>query len=82
MKSLNTTIGNRDLSAWKPVPGIVWVQSRSAEYTARLAKRRDGQVVATGVAGGYLRTFEFHRSLAWAAELISRYTSNETSANA
>jgi hypothetical protein len=37
--------------------------------------------VARGVAGGYLRTFEFKKSLAWAMRLMTRYTATETGTN-
>ena len=73
---LNTAIGDRWLSAWEVVQGVVWVQSRRPAFTDNLAKRQDGRLVATGVAGGYLRTYEFPHSIAWAQKLIKRYTSN------
>ena len=62
---LNTAIGDRDLCAWRPVRGIWWVQTRNPRHAARLAKRKDGRLVATGVAGGFLRTFEFAKPSAW-----------------
>ena len=46
-----------------------------------MAKRSDGKLVAWGVAGGYLKTFEFQQSMAWAIRLLNRYTSAETTAN-
>jgi hypothetical protein len=76
------TIGDRWLCAWQVAPGVVWVQTRSAEYARKLARRSDGKLVARGVAGGYLRTYEFQRGLAWARRLIVRYTQNETVTNA
>jgi len=79
---LNSVIGDRVLCAWQPVPGITWVQTRSPAHAKRLAKRRDARPVVVGVAGGYLRTFEFRHSLAWARKLIARYTISEASANA
>lgn len=78
---LNSVIGDRALCAWQPVPGITWVQTRSPEYARRLVKRRDARRVVVGVAGGYLRTFEFRHSLAWARKLIERYVISEVSAN-
>jgi len=71
---LNTAIGTRDLCAWQPAPGVTWVQTRVHGHANRLAKRRDARLVVRGVAGGYLRTFEFRRSLSWVRRLISRYT--------
>lgn len=80
MLPLNTTIGDHELCAWQPAPGVCWVQTRSPRHVRRLAKRRDGYLVAVGVAGGYLRTYEFRHSLAWAGRLIRRYTLAQTSA--
>lgn len=80
--SLNIIVGDRELCAWQPVRGIVWVQTRNQHHARRLAKRRDGRLVATGVAGGFLRTYEFAHSLAWAIRLLARYTATETTANA
>ena len=79
---LNTAIGDQELCAWQPVRGIVWVQTRNPKHARRLAQREDGRQVAYGVAGGYLKTFEFQQSLAWATRLIKRYTANETATNA
>ncbi len=79
---LNTTVGDRDLCAWQPVRGVTWVQTRNADHAHRLAKRRDGRLVVRGMAGGYLKTFEFSRSLAWAVRLMKRYVAAETTANA
>ncbi len=67
------TIGDRWLSAWQVAPGVAWVQTRSPQFTRKLSQRRDSRLVARGVAGGYLRTFEFQRGLAWAGRLIARY---------
>ena len=78
---LNTPIGNHLLSAWQPVEGTTWVQSRSPEYAQKLSRRSDGRLVLRGVAGGYMRTFEFPHTLAWALRLIRRYTSNGTVTN-
>ena len=79
---LNTAVGDRDLCAWQPVRGIVWVQTRNPNHARRMAKRSDGKLVAWGVAGGYLKTFEFQQSMAWAIRLLNRYTAAETTANA
>ena len=75
------TIGNCDLSAWLVAPGVCWVQARNPNYARRLSRRSDCKLVATGVAGGFLRTYEFNRGLAWAERLIARYTQNETAPN-
>ena len=81
MEPLNTVIGTDEISAWQPVPGITWVQCRTAEHAKRLAKRRDARLVVRGMAGGYLKTYEFRHSLAWAGRLICRYTSQNHTAN-
>lgn len=72
---LNTPIGDRWLSAWQPVPTVVWVQTRNPKLALKLSKRSDSRLVARGVSGGYLRTFEFtNKSIAWAKRLLTRYT--------
>jgi hypothetical protein len=76
------TIGTRELSAWKVASGVVWVQTRSPQFARKLSQRSDSRLVARGVAGGYLRTFEFPHGLAWAGRLIARYTKNGTATNA
>ena len=81
MRPLNTVIGTAELSAWQPVPGITWVQCRAAEYANRMAKRSDSQLVVRGMAGGYLKTYEFRHPLAWAERLIRRYTRQKDAAN-
>jgi len=73
MNNFNTTIGNRSLSAWLVAPGVCWVQTRSPVHAEKLAKRRDSRLVVRGVAGGFLRTFEFQHSMAWAKPLLARY---------
>ena len=75
------TIGDRTLSAWRVAPGFVWVQTRDAKLARKLAQRGDAKLRAWGVAGGYLRTFEFQHGLAWARRLIGRYTRNEAATN-
>jgi hypothetical protein len=74
----NTTIGDHDLCAWQPVRGVTWVQTRNPKHANRLARRSDSRQVMVGVAGGYLRTFEFRHSLGWAVRLMNRYTANVT----
>ena len=78
---LNTAVGNRDLCAWQPVHGVVWVQTRNPNHARRLAQRKDGKLVAWGVAGGYLKTYEFAQSITWAIELMARYTAAEKATN-
>jgi hypothetical protein len=75
---LNTTIGDHDLCAWQPVRGFTWVQTRNPQHARRLAQRSDGRKVLVGIAGGYLRTYEFRHSLGWAVRLLHRYTANVT----
>jgi hypothetical protein len=83
MISLNTAIGTAKLCAWQPVPGITWIQTRLPAHARNLAppRRTDSRLVARGVAGGFLRTFEFQNNLTWAKRLIDRYTQNEMDAN-
>ena len=77
------TIGTRELSAWPVAPGVTWVQTRSPQFARKLSQRSDSRLVVRGVAGGYLRTFEFQHGLAWARRLIARYTTtDETPTNA
>ena len=79
---LNHVIGDRELCAWQPMPGIVWVQTRLPKHARRLGQRRDGRLVAAGVAGGYLKTFEFRHSMSWARRLMTRYTASLKTTNA
>jgi hypothetical protein len=76
------TIGCHELSAWQVASGIVWVQTRSPQFARKLSQRSDSRLIVRGVAGGYLRTFEFQHGLAWARRLIARYTAAETPTNA
>ena len=78
---LNTAIGDRRLCAWQPVRGIMWVQTRDPKHAKRMAERQDSRLVMVGVAGGYLKTFEFRHSMAWAGRLVNRYTAAETATN-
>ena len=80
--ALNVAIGDRWLSAWQPVPGVTWVQTRSPQFARKLSRRSDGRLVAWGVADGFLRTFEFRHGMAWARRLINRYQSAEVVTNA
>jgi hypothetical protein len=74
-------IGTRELSAWQTAPGVTWIQTRSPEYARKLARRSDARLVAVGVDGGFLRTFIFEHSRAWAKKLLARYTQNEGCTN-
>jgi hypothetical protein len=77
--TLNEAIGGRLLSAWSVAPGVVWVQTRSPAFARKLQQRGDSRLVTVGVAGGYLRGFEFLHGMAWARRLIGRYNaSNDT----
>jgi hypothetical protein len=74
-----TVVGNDVLSAWRVANGVIWVQTRTPKHAGRLAKRSDSKLVVRGVAGGYLRTFEFTgKTLAWAERLVLRYTGIQT----
>ena len=76
-------IGDRELSAWQVGPGTMWVQTRCPECARKLSRRANTRLVATGVAGGFLRAFEVAKPLAWARRLIRRYqTGLETVTNA
>lgn len=76
------TIGDHVLCAWTVAPSVIWIQTRDPKHARRLEQRADGRLVARGVLGGYLRTFEFQgRTLAWAERLIDRYSANETATN-
>jgi len=78
---LNEAIGGHELCAWQPARGVVWVQTRSPKHARRMAQREDGRLVVRGVAGGYLKTFEFRGSLTWAARLMKRYLTDKTATN-
>jgi hypothetical protein len=75
VKELPDTIGDYWLSAWRVSPNVSWVQTRSPQFARKLTQRSDSRLVMRGVAGGYLRTFEFRHGLAWARRLITRYRS-------
>lgn len=76
------TIGTSELSAWLVAPGVTWVQTRSPQFARKLSQRSDSSLVACGIAGGYLRTFEFRHGLAWARRLIARYNRSGMATNA
>ncbi|HOX58248.1 MAG TPA: hypothetical protein P5205_19285 [Candidatus Paceibacterota bacterium] len=78
---LNEAIGGQELCAWQPTRGVVWVQTRNPKHARRMAQRGDSRLVARGVAGGYLKTFEFRRSLTWGMRLMKRYMSDVAATN-
>ncbi len=78
---LNSAIGGHELCAWQPARGVVWVQTRNPKHARRMAQREDSHLVVRGVAGGYLKTFEFRGSLTWAARLMKRYLTDEMATN-
>lgn len=80
--SLNKVVGDHTLCAWQPVKGITWVQTRDPKHAKRMMQRADAKLVVAGVAGGYLKTFEFRRSLPWAQRLMARYVAAEKVTNA
>jgi hypothetical protein len=82
MTPLNTVIGSHELCAWQPTRGVTWVQTRLPRHAERLSRRKDGKLVARGMAGGYLKIFVFTHSLEWARRLIARYELSEAYANA
>jgi hypothetical protein len=74
-----TVLGDSDLCAWRVADSVIWVQTRLPKQAARLAQRADSRLVVRGVAGGYLRTFEFTgKTLAWAERMIGRYIGIQT----
>jgi hypothetical protein len=77
----NTVIGDWLLSAWQIGASRTWVQTRSPEFARKLSRRRDSRLVVRGVAGGFLRTFEFRHGLTWAMQLMHRYTQSEMVTN-
>lgn len=82
MTALNSVIGTPGLCAWQVAPGVTWVQTRSPQFARKLSQRSDARLVVHGVAGGYLRTFEFHHGPAWARRLMARYIRNGMATNA
>ncbi len=68
------TVGTSLCCAWKVAPGVVWVQVRTPALTKKLRQVSGYREVAWSVMGGYLRTFEFRKSLAWARKWIARHT--------
>ena len=81
MNGGHSTVGQNQLCAWTVGPGVTWIQTRLPQVARKLAQRTDGRVVAYGVAGGYLKIFEFQQGLAWARQLIARYQRDEMATN-
>jgi hypothetical protein len=73
--------GGSDLCAWKVAKGVTWIQTRSPMFARKLSQRSDGQLMAVGVSGGYLRTFQFRKTIKWAKKLIARYTQADEATN-
>src|ERR1035437_254253 len=78
---VNDTDGGDLISAWPVEPGVCWIQTSSAQHARRLSQRSDSKIVGVGVAGGYLRTFEVCRPLAWAKRFIRSHEKNEEPTN-
>ena len=68
-------------ACWKVAPGVVWIQVHQPEQARALARIAGGRRVAYSVAGLYLRTFEFGRSLRWAEGWAIRQISRQTGTN-
>ena len=73
---IGDTLGNPVISAWQVAPGICWIQTSSPYFALRLKKRSDSRLVATGVSGGYLRTYEVPRPLRWARRFMADHQTN------
>ena len=78
---VNDTVGGDIISAWLVKPGVCWIQTRSPYFALRLKRRSDSRLAATGVSGGFLRTFEVPRPLRWARRFIADHQTNETVPN-
>jgi hypothetical protein len=68
-------------ACWKVAPGVVWIQVYQPEQARALARIAGGRRVAYSVAGPYLRTFEFGRSLRWAENWSCRQLTRHTGTN-
>ncbi|HOH39810.1 MAG TPA: hypothetical protein PK807_05910 [Verrucomicrobiota bacterium] len=66
---------------WKVAPGVVWIQVHQPEQARALARIAGGRRVAYSVAGPYLRTFEFARSVRWAERWANRQVCRQTGTN-
>jgi len=68
-------------ACWKVAPGVVWIQVHQPEQARSLARIAGGRRVAYSVAGPYLKTFEFARSLRWAERWANRQVCRQTGTN-
>lgn len=76
MKTLTSCV--RKPVCWKVAPGVVWIQVHQPEQARALARIAGGRRAAYSVAGPYLRTFEFARSLGWAERWAKRQIGRQT----
>src|SRR4051812_24181139 len=59
--------------AWKVCPGVIWVQVHKPKLAKNISRRKDCRLVARGILGRYLRTYEFEgKEMAWAESLVRR----------
>jgi hypothetical protein len=61
------------ISGWPVESGVCWIQTNDPAFARKLAKRSDTRLIASGVAGGFLRIFEIRRSPSFVRRLITRY---------
>jgi hypothetical protein len=78
---LNAKTETRAPACWKVAPGVVWIQVHQPDQARALTRIGGGRRVAYSVAGPYLRTFEFARSLRWAERWAKRQISRQTGTN-
>ena len=52
------TYTDKELTAWLVGEKTYWVQTRVSNYAKELAKLDNSRLVAHGVAGGFLKTYE------------------------
>lgn len=76
LRAAHATVGDRICSAWLVARGVCWVQTREPRLAGILAQRSDANLVAYGVRGGYLKTFEVTKSLAWAERWMARHANS------
>jgi hypothetical protein len=81
MSSASQGTGCKPPSWWKVAPGVVWIEVHCPEHARALARIRGGRRVAYSVAGPYLRTYEFARSLRWAERWANRRIGLRTGTN-
>ena len=81
MNNLSHALEVRPPAFWKVAPGVVWIQVHQPDHARALARIAGGRRVAYSVAGPYLRTFEFARSLRWAERWANRQISRQTGTN-